>query len=125
MSERPNYAEECQVDRDCRNPRLPSEPMCAVHARALAAEGERDTWRQRAEEAEELAGATTEANVRLARELLAAERTVREQREVIEAAVDAVLERSDDPGALRKAVLRYLRDRAEAAALAPDTEEGE
>ena len=47
---------------------------------------------------------------------------LREQRAVVDAAVDAVLERSDDPGALRKAVLRYLRDRAEAAALAPDTE---
>ena len=84
MSERPNYAEECQVDRDCRNPRLPSEPLCAVHARALAAEIARDTYRQRAEEAEEVAGAITEVNVRLARELIAAERTVREQREALE-----------------------------------------
>ena len=31
MSERPNYAEECQVDPDCRNPRVASEPGCAVH----------------------------------------------------------------------------------------------
>ena len=50
----------------------------------LAAEIARDTWRQRAEEAEELADAITEANVRLARELLAAERTVRELREALE-----------------------------------------
>ena len=48
--------------------------------RVESLEAERDTYRQRAEEADELADAITEANVRLARELLAAERTVREQR---------------------------------------------
>ena len=78
----------------------------------LAAEIARDTWRQRAEEAEELADAITEANVRLARELLAAERTVREQRE----ALAAIAEHTADEDTHHMAL----------AALAPDTEgEGE
>ena len=46
MSERPNYAEECQVDRDCHNPRVRSEPACAVHARALAAEAQVAHYRE-------------------------------------------------------------------------------
>ena len=30
--DQPNYAEECQVERTCHNPRLPSQPWCADHA---------------------------------------------------------------------------------------------
>ena len=123
MSERPNYAEECQVDRDCRNPRLPSEPLCAVHARALAAEIARDTYRQRAEEAEEVAGAITEVNVRLARELIAAERTVREQRKALERIADDTHDHiATGPCWCEESFPDIARDAL--AALAPDIKEG-
>ena len=102
------------------------------NAAALKAMAERDTWRQRAEEAEEVVGSLTQERDLLLsvdiprQELAAAERTVREQREVLERAekewaVALVAGTNGDPDLILAVTTKRIELR-EAAALAPNTE---
>ena len=99
MSERPNYAEECQVDPDCRNPRVRSEPACALHlelARYREVEGERD---RKQDWIDTLEGERTT----LVRKLSAAEATITELRAVLELVkAKIVVANSERDGAIRR-----------------------